>query len=143
VQLSSLGVVPDVAVLNPVDAQSTRLVKNSLGDYIFGSPSDAGAASGVWGLRIIEDANMPAGKFLVGQSSTCELLDRQEATIGISFEHSDYFTRNLCAIRCEARVGLGLYVPNAWVVGSFSVAVQAQQQPQQSLAQQPPAHTKR
>ena len=97
---------------------------------------DAGAASGAWGLKFVVDANMPPKQFLVGQSSTAELLDRMEAVVGISYEHADYFTRNLCAIRCEARVGLGLYVPGAWVAGQFSASAQAAQQ------QQPHAHAK-
>src|SRR5215472_12017650 len=81
------------------------------------------AALALWGVKIIVDANLPASKFLIGQSMTASILDRQEAMVQISFEHSDYFTRNLCAIRAEARVGLAVFVPSAWVTGNFSGAV--------------------
>jgi HK97 family phage major capsid protein len=84
------------------------------------------AASALWGVRVVVDAHMTTGKFLVGLSTTAAILDRQEAVVQISFEHADYFTRNLCAIRAEARVGLAVFVPNAWVVGNFSGAVAAE-----------------
>jgi Phage capsid family len=132
-QLGAAGVAADTVVLNPLDAEAARLTKTTLGGYIFGSPGDAGAASGIWGLKFVLDAAMPAGSFLVGQSATCELLDRQEAAIVISFEHADFFTRNLCAIRCEARVGLGCYVPAAWVTGTFPVTPPLSQQSTQGV----------
>jgi hypothetical protein len=118
-QLSSTGVAVDVAVVNPGDAEKLRLIKTSLGSYILGDPSAMAATPNLWGIRIIVDANMPPATFLAGQSTSVEILDREQSMIAISFEHEDYFTRNLCAIRCEARLGLGVYVPSAWVSGTF------------------------
>jgi hypothetical protein len=117
-QLAATGVSVDVAVVNPIDAESLRLVKSSTGEYIAGSPT-SGATPSLWGTRTILDANMTPGSFLVGSTRTAEILDREEATVGVSLEHSDYFVRNLAAIRCEARVGLGVYVPGAWCFGQF------------------------
>jgi hypothetical protein len=120
-QLAALGVSADLLVLSPVDAASIRTIKSTYGEYIMGDPATTSATPSLWGLRVITDANMPGGEFLVGLSTTANVLDRQEAQVAISFEHSDYFTRNLCAIRAEARVGLAVFVPNAWVTGTFTV----------------------
>jgi len=139
-QLAALGVTPDLLVLSPADAASIRTIKTSYGEYILGDPAVTAATPSLWGLRVIADANMTAGKFLIGQSSTAAVLDRQEAMVAISFEHSDYFTRNLCAIRAEARVGLAVFVPNAWVTGNFVGAFAAESSAHTSV---PPSHAKK
>jgi hypothetical protein len=118
-QLAATGVAVDVVVLNPIDAEGLRLIKTTYGEYVLGDPAASGSTSSLWGVRVIQDANMTAGSFLVGSTRTAEILDREEATVGISLEHADYFVRNLAAIRCEARVGLGVYVPGAWCFGQF------------------------
>src|SRR4030095_2186928 len=57
------------------------------------------------------------GHFLVGRfvPDSVELLDRQTAIVEVSREHSDYFVRNLCALRCELRAALAVYQPQAFV----------------------------
>jgi hypothetical protein len=59
-------------------------------------------------------------------SSTANILDRQQTTVAISLEHSDYFVKNLAEIRAEARVGFAMYEPNPWVTGMTTGAVAAQ-----------------
>jgi hypothetical protein len=135
-QLQTAGTQPNVLVLNPADAEKARLTKTSYGEYILGDPGTLAATPALWGVRVVVDSNMTAGQFLIGQSATCEILDRQESTVMISFEHADYFTRNLCAVRAEARVGLGLYSPSSWVHGNTSGALLAAQS-------EPPQHAKR
>jgi hypothetical protein len=118
-QLATAGIAADVLIASPADAEALRLVKTTYGSYVFGDPAST-AAPALWGVRIIVDANLPGGQFLIGLSTTAAVLDRQEAQVAISFEHADYFTRNLCVIRAEARVGLGVFIPGAWVTGNFS-----------------------
>lgn len=140
-QLASVGIAADVLVASPADAEALRLVKTTYGEYVFGDPSAMSAAPALWGVKIIVDAHLPAGKFLIGQSSAAGILDRMEAQVAISFEHSDYFTRNLCAIRAEARVGLAVFVPGAWCTGNFSGAVAAAESSPHASA--PPSHPKK
>jgi HK97 family phage major capsid protein len=128
-QLATVGITVNVVVLSAIDAEGLHLVKTSYGEYVFGDPAAMSDRPALWGVKIIVDANMPAATFLVGQSSTASILDREEASIMISFEHSDYFTRNLCAIRGEARVGLAVFVPNAWITGTFPAGSVAQAAP--------------
>jgi hypothetical protein len=45
---------------------------------------------------------------------------RQPITVEISTEHSDYFTRNLVAIRAELRAALVVMRPGAFIKGSLT-----------------------
>jgi HK97 family phage major capsid protein len=96
-----------------------KLTKDINGSYLWGSPS-AGAPASVWGLTPVVDTNLAAG-FVVGDftSRSIELLMREEVLTELSREHQDYFTKNLVAIRTEARAANGLYRPSAFAVGSF------------------------
>jgi hypothetical protein len=118
-QLATIGVAADTVVLAPADAEALRLVKTTYGEYVFGDPSAMAASPALWGVRIVVDAHMPSGTFLVGAASTAAILDRMEAAVAISYEHSDFFTRNLVALRAEARVGLAVFSPSAWITGQF------------------------
>jgi HK97 family phage major capsid protein len=64
------------------------------------------------------------GSFLVGSGSpvAAEIRDRMEMTVEISTEHSDYFTRNLVAIRAEKRLALITKRPNSFVTGTFTTS---------------------
>jgi HK97 family phage major capsid protein len=59
------------------------------------------------------------GSFLVGDSTACALFDRQQATIEVSREHSDYFIRNIAAILCELRVSFAVFNSAAFISGTF------------------------
>ena len=96
-----------------------KLTKDVNGGYLWGSPS-AGAPASVWGLTPVVDGNLASG-FVVGDFTprSIELLMREEVLTELSREHADYFTKNLVAIRTEARAANGLYRPSAFAVGSF------------------------
>ncbi|MGE5113125.1 MAG: phage major capsid protein [Acidobacteriaceae bacterium] len=42
-----------------------------------------------------------------------------QATVEVSREHRDFFTKNLVAILCESRLALTVYRPTAFVYGGF------------------------
>ena len=106
-------------ILSPTDAERVKLSKDVNGGYLWGTPS-AGAPASVWGLTPVVDANLAAG-FVVGDftSRSIELLMREEVLTELSREHADYFTKNLVAIRSEARAANGLYRPSAFVTRTF------------------------
>jgi hypothetical protein len=43
------------------------------------------------------------------------LWDREDVVIEVTNSHSDYFTKNLLAIRAEERVAHTIYRPDAYV----------------------------
>ena len=63
---------------------------------------------------------MTQGQFLVMDSIRAGMIfDRQNATIEVSREHSDYFTRNLAAILVEERLALCVFNSTAVVYGGW------------------------
>jgi len=118
---SANQIAPTFVVLNPADAWNLRLMRDNYGAYIFGPPSVGGVTS-IWGLDMIVSNAMTAGQFLIGSSSAAaaHLRMRHEATVEISTEHSDYFTRNMIAIRAELRAALVVQQPGAFVKGAMT-----------------------
>lgn len=114
---------PGGAVLNPSDWREIQLVKenptSNTGAYVLGSPAAASQAMRLWGIPVSLTHAMPRGKFLVGDFAYATLWQRMPMVIDISTEHSDYFIRNLVAIRAEERVAVTVSRPEAFIYGSF------------------------
>ena len=126
---------PTFLVLNPDDWWDMRLTKDSFGRYILGDPATSGMmASGqfispqvrsmLWDLQPVATTNVAAGTFLVGTGNSvgAEIRDRMELQVEISTEHSDYFTKNLVAIRGEKRLALIVKRPHAYITGTFTTS---------------------
>ena len=103
-------------VLNPADFAAIELTKDSQGNYIAGDPRSAMAPS-LWGRPVVVSTAMAAGYFLIGSSESADIRMRQDVTVEISTEHSDFFVRNLLAIRAESRVALPVYRPDSLIYG--------------------------
>ena len=99
------------------------MTKDSYGRYLIGDPKGGSvvAVPTIWNLPVVESDSIAAGTFLVGPfDSAVVLIDRQEMSVEISFEHASNFTANLATVLCEERVGLAVQVPGPFVTGSFS-----------------------
>jgi HK97 family phage major capsid protein len=114
----------DGIVVNPADWEAIELVKTEEGGankgmYILGGPGQV-AARTLWSIPVVETNNMTAGRFLVGAFGMgAKLFDRQQAVIDVSTEHSDYFIKNMVAVRAEERVALAVYRTTAFVFGAY------------------------
>ena len=120
---SANEVAPTAVVLNPVDMWDIRLSKDNEGRYIFGNPNEGGPAS-FFGLTPVVSNAMTSGYFLVGSlaPNVAVVRQRQGLTIEISTEHSDYFTKNMIAIRAESRLALVVFRPGAHVYGALTTS---------------------
>jgi HK97 family phage major capsid protein len=121
--LAGMGTyAPSAFVLHPTDMAALELTKDSYGRYIIGDPQGGSIeVKTLWDLPVVETLSISAGTFLVGAFDTAAtLIDRQEVTVEISFEHASNFTANLATILCEERVGLAVQIPTAFIHGSFS-----------------------
>jgi HK97 family phage major capsid protein len=116
---------PDAIVLNPVDMMYIETIKTeegaaNKGVYVVGDPSRGGAITFVWGLPVVESDSITAGNFLIGAFGTAvELIDRATATVEVSYEHGENFTKNMATLLCEERIGLAVRRPDAFVYGAF------------------------
>ena len=113
---------PDGIVIHPSDWWRMRLMKDADGKYLLGDPG-ANVTPVLFGLPIVPTQAMQIDKFLVGAFAAQTLYDRQQATVDVSTEHADFFTRNLVAIRCEERIGLAVKHPEALIYGDFGNVV--------------------
>jgi HK97 family phage major capsid protein len=125
-QLEAANEDCDFVTINPVDRADIELTKvpmqaNYGGPYVVGNPlsTDVPNLKYLWGRAVLVTNNITSGSFLAGNSRQCGLFVRQDATVEVSTEHSDFFTKNLVAIRCEGRMAFCIYRSSAFITGSF------------------------
>lgn len=110
-------------VLHFTDWARIELTKDELGRYILANPAQLTTPT-LWGLPVVAtEAAQFLGKFLTGAfNSGAQLFDREDANVVISTENADDFEKNMISIRCEERVALAVYRPEAFVFGSLTGA---------------------
>lgn len=112
-------VPPDAVILNPEDWSKIERTKGSDGHYIFGSPG-ATVTPVLWGVRVIQSAGMPAGKYWIGNiTMATDGYIRQDVAVELSTEDRDNFVKNLVTIRAEMRAAFGVRMPDACVTGQL------------------------
>ncbi|MBX9759446.1 MAG: phage major capsid protein [Beijerinckiaceae bacterium] len=125
-QLEAANFQPDGLVMNGTDWARMLALKASDGTYLGNGPFSAEQVQRLWSLPVARSSSMSSDKFLVGAFKRgAQIFDRQDATVEVSTEHSDYFTKNLVAIRAEQRLALAVYRTGAFVKGDFSDAITA------------------
>lgn len=114
---------PTFAILNWADWWDVRLTKDGFGRYILGDPQ-AQIRPSIFGLDVVPTTSIAAGTFLIGSGSpvAAEIRDRMDMQVEISTEHSDYFVRNLVAIRAEKRLAMVTKRVNSFVSGTFTTS---------------------
>lgn len=108
-------------VLHFTDWARIELTKDELGRYILANPAQLTTPT-LWGLPVVAtEASQFLGKFLTGAfNSGAQLFDREDANVVISTENADDFEKNMISIRCEERLALAVYRPEAFVFGSLT-----------------------
>lgn len=111
------GLEPDGVALNAVTWAKMAAAKAvDSGDYYSGGPYQA-AARNPWGLRSVITEAMGDDEVLVGAfREGATVFRRGGITIEASNSHSDYFQKNLTALRAEERLALAIFRPQAFVV---------------------------
>lgn len=114
---------PDAIILNPKDFWRISLSKTSGGGadgrYLYTDPAQA-LNPRMWGLPIVVTPSMAESQFMVGAFRLAAAIwDREDATLEISRDHADFFTRNLLALLAEERLALTVFAPSAVIFGGF------------------------
>ena len=111
-------------IVNPDDWSALRLLKDENNNYIGGSPFSTGPGEPnetLWGKRVVVTEAMAAGQALVGSfQMAAQVFRRTGLTVEASNSHSDFFKRNLTAIRAEERLALAVYRPEAFATADLS-----------------------
>jgi HK97 family phage major capsid protein len=115
---------PTFVVLHPNDYWDIRLTKDGFGRYILGDPQIPVSRPQIFGLDLVPTTSIASGSFLVGSgnSAAAEIRDRMETIVEISTSHSDFFVKNLVAIRCEKRLALVVKRAASFITGTFTTS---------------------
>lgn len=106
-------------VMNPIDMAAIEMMKDDVGRYLIGNPQGT-IDKRLWGLPVVETQAMAVDKALVGAFNLgAQIFDRQDATVEVSTEDGDNFTKNKVTIRAEERLALAIYRPQAFVYGDL------------------------
>lgn len=107
--LSATGVV-----LHPNDWQRVRLLKDSTGNYLFGSPM-IGDMERIFGYAVVKTQAIAEGKGLVGAfDSAAMVLRRTGVSFAVSTEHADFFITNKLMLRIEERLAFPIFRPSGF-----------------------------
>jgi HK97 family phage major capsid protein len=126
--LMAKGYAVDGLILSAADYTSMRLLKTSIGSYVFMGTAATGAddesvwegTPRIWEIPTVISPSMAPGQFIVGafQQSTI-LFARETLNVQMAFQNEDDFIRNLVCLRGELRSGLAVPVPAGILVGTL------------------------
>ena len=125
----SAYVEPEWVVMNPSDWEGIRLLTDSAGQYLAGGPFQGpygsgvnapasgqtmGAADYLWGKPVYVTSALGAGTAVIGNSQAAQVWNRGGLSLEATNSHSDFFFKDLTAIRAERRLALAVYRPGAF-----------------------------
>ena len=111
---------PTGIVMHPNDWEDIELTKDDNGQYLVAVSVAMGGEPKLWRIPIVETPAIPEGTALVGAFGTgAQLYDREQASIRISEQHSDFFVRNAIVVLAEQRLALAVKRPEAFVKVNF------------------------
>ena len=128
-QRGSALLEPDWIVINPSDWETIRLYTDTAGQFFGGGPFQgpygngrnfdpsnqvSGADEFLWNKPVIVSSVLGSGTALIGTRSAAQRFVKSGVTVEATNSHSDYFTKNLVAIRAEKREALAVYRPAAF-----------------------------
>jgi HK97 family phage major capsid protein len=114
---------PTGVVVHPNDWEDIELTKNDQGTYLMAVSMQMGSEARIWRMPIVDTPAITEGKALVGAFGTgAQLYDREQASIRISEQHSDFFVRNAIVILAEQRLALAVKRPESFVEVTFNNA---------------------
>lgn len=112
---STIFIQPDGIVLNPTNWQTIQLTKNANGNYLGTGPWNNAQPTQLWGYPVAVTPSIVANTGLVGAfKQAAQFFRKGGLRVEASNSHSDFFVKNLVAIRAEERGALAVYRPAAF-----------------------------
>lgn len=107
---TTVFVLVDGIVINPINWQAIQLLKNAAGNYMGSGPWAAAQTPILWGVPAAVTPSIVANTALVGAFRSCAQIFRKGGDrVESSNSHASFFVNNLVAIRAERRLALAAY----------------------------------
>ena len=107
---TTVFVQPTGIVMNPANWQTVQLTKNAAGNYLGNGPWTSAQPTTLWGLPVAVTPSIVANTALVGDyRGSAQVFRKGGIRVEASNSHSDFFIKNLTAIRAEERLALAVY----------------------------------
>lgn len=107
---TTVFVQPSGIVMNPANWMTVQLTKNAAGNYLGSGPWTSPQATQLWGLPVAVTPSIVANSALVGDfRGSAQIFRKGGLRVEASNSHSDFFVKNLTAIRAEERLALAAY----------------------------------
>lgn len=104
---------PSHIIMNPLDWQNIRLLKDTTGNYIWGPPSAAGVDT-LWGLTVMKSQQLTSTNALVGDlNNHFQVVTKRGIEVQITNSNSTDFVNGKQAIRADFRIASVLFRPVA------------------------------
>ncbi|WP_304626751.1 phage major capsid protein, partial [uncultured Parasutterella sp.] len=117
--VKSVGLTPNVTIMNPVDYFKLRCLKDSNGRYLFSDPMGPSNRP-VWDTYVVESSAMPKGKFLtLDTNMACMIYDRKETVVEVGYEDGNNFRKGLVTIKADRRLAFAIERPSGIVGGDL------------------------
>ena len=114
---------PNYILLNPTDFHKILLTKDTTNNYIKDQVYQ-GLAPSFMGVPVVQNVNMTAGKFLVGDfANSCQVWVRDNVSIEFFSQDGTNVRDGFVTVRAVERVALATYLPNGIIYGTFSSAI--------------------
>lgn len=110
---------PTAYLLNPSDWEVLDLTQDAEDRFYFGGPFNTGMPR-LWGLPVATSIYQTQNSGICANFTDVVFYDRQQATIALSNQHSDFFVRNLIAILGEERLAMHVRRPRSVAKMAFS-----------------------
>lgn len=108
-------VEPSLVVIHPNDWQDIRLLKDANGNYLWGSPAEAGPER-IWGKAVVPTVAITEGTILSGDFMMFSQLYRRRAVrVDVGMVNDD-FIKNKMTIKVTGRISLTIYRGSAFGV---------------------------
>jgi HK97 family phage major capsid protein len=115
--------MPTGLIVHPFDWEDVELAKGTDGHYLTIVTVDNAGLTRFFRLPVVPTASIAAGTALLGSfGRAAEIKDYQQAEIMVTDSHSDYFVKDIMAIKATERIGLAVYRPESFVEVTFDAA---------------------
>ena len=123
-QLALSNYAANGIILNPSDFHKIYLLKDTTNEYLRGnSVVTSEGFTRINGIPVYLNNKMAAGSFVVGDfSQGSQVFQRENLTVDFGYENNDNFDKYLVSVRGIIRMAHAIYLPLAFVKGSFSTA---------------------